>query len=391
MMRKRLLVLISFGTIFATMLTACTLPNPKVEHPNDYGDFTITQLGSISNNHAAQGTTAYANHLFVCDKYGYCHMYTLPDMEFVDKFALGSMNQTDGPTQNHSNQMMFGPEKFDDDDPYPLLYVTTGYSNDHDMTGAYYAKCSVERILYNEERGWYAEIVQTIEFNDKANIPDNDFNGTLTKMYKNGKFLYTTGNGYDASAGYEKIGYGWPHFYVDSAPTEETEDKLYIYSTRFRGSEHWENEAKEDYGIIDFKENNSYIFTTFEMPDLPDDEEDEDYGKTVTLYPKDILGQFETEFDAYAFQGGTMRGGRIYHAYGDGKQEEKYRDAILVFDIVNQRKVGKLELHTTKIASWEPECCFFYSGKLCVSAYNKDENNKMVNIYSFDFDNTDHK
>lgn len=384
-MKKRIITLLSVGMLCIMVLTGCGESKTKVEHPSDYSDFTLTQITSIANGHAAQGTAVYANDLFICDKYGYCHMYTLPDGEFVDKFALGSMNQAEGPTQNHSNQMMFGPEKFDEDDPYPLLYVTTGYSNDHDATGAYYAKCSVERIRHSDERGWYAEIVQTIEFNDKDNIPHGDINGVLTEMYKDGKFLYTSGNDYDASAGYEKIGYGWPHFYVDAAPTEETEDKLYIYSTRFRGSEHFENEAKKDYGIVDFKQDNNYIFTTFEMPDLPDDENDEDYGKTVTLYVRDIIEQFETEFDTYAFQGGTMYGGRIFHSYGDAKQEEKHRDAILVFDIATQKKIGKLELHTTKMASWEPECCFFYEGKLSVSAYNMNENNQIVNIYSFDF------
>ena len=387
-MRKQLLTFLSISMLTITFLTGCGTKT-KVEHPNDYSNFTLTQITSIANNHAAQGTAAYANDLFICDKYGYCHMYTMPDGEFVDKFPLGSMNSAEGPTQNHSNQMMFGPEKFDDDDPYPLLYVTTGYSNDHDGTGTYYAKCSVERIRHSEERGWYAEIVQTIAFNDKEKIPEDNMNGTLSKMYKDGKFLYTSGNEYDASAGYQKIGYGWPHFYIDSAPTDATEDKLYIYSTRFRGSEHWENEAKKNYAKSNFEQDNSYIFTTFEIPDLPDDEDDEDYGKTVTLYPKDIIGQFETKFDTYAFQGGTMCGGRVFHSYGDGKQKGKHRDAILVFDIAEQKKVGKLELHTTKMASWEPECCFFYDGKLSLSAYNMNEDNQIVNIYSFDFEIVD--
>ena len=385
-MKKKLQTLLSICILSTMLLTGCGSQKDKINHTNNYNDFTLEQITSIANGHACQGTAAYENSLFIADKYGYCYMYNLPDGEFVDKFALGSMNSADGPTQNHSNQMMFGPEKFDEDDSYPLLYVTTGYSNDHDASGAYYAKCSVERILYSEGRGWYAEIVQTIEFNDKANIPDDDINGTLTEMYKDEKFLYTSGNGYDASAGYQKIGYGWPHFYVDSAPTDETEDKLYIYSTRFRGSEHWENEAKKDYYISNFEQDNNYIFTTFEMPDLPDDEGDENYGKTVTLYPKDIIDQFQTEFDTYAFQGGTMYNGRIFHSYGDGKQEEKHRDAIRVYDIVEKRNIGKLELHSTKMASWEPECCFFYEGNLSVSAYNMNENNPIVNIYSFEFD-----
>lgn len=378
-MKKKVQAILSIYILLVLFLTGCNIQKTK--------NFTLEEVTSITNGHAAQGTAAYADNLFICDKYGYCYMYTLPDGEFVDKFALGSMNETDGPAQNHSNQMMFGPEKYDEDDPYPLLYVTTGYSNDHDASGAYYAKCSVERIRHSEDRGWYAEIVQTIEFNDEANIPDDDINGTLTEMYKDGKFLYTSGNGYDASAGYQKIGYGWPHFYVDGAPTDKTEGKLYIYSTRFRGSESFEDEAKKEYNITDFEQDNSYIFTSFDMPDLPKSEKDEAYGKTVTLYPKDIIGQFETEFDTYFFQGGTMYGGRIFHAYGDGKQDQKHRDAILVFDVTTEKRIDKLELHTTEAAAWELECCFFYEGNLYVSAYNKNKIFPIVNIYSIHFEN----
>lgn len=376
-MKQRIKALLSAIILLIIFLTGCNF--------SKYNSFTLNQVTSISNGHAAQGTAAYAGNLFICDKYGYCYMYTLTNGEFIAKFPLGSMDESDGPTQNHSNQMMFGPEKFDESDPYPLLYVTIGHSNDHDETGAYYGKCSIERIRYAETKGWYAEIVQTIEFNDEANIPDSDIDGVLTKMYKNGKFLYTLGNGYDTAYGYQKIGYGWPHFYVDSAPTADTEGKLYIYSTRFRGAEPYEEKAKKEYNITSFETDNSYIFTSFHMPDLPKSENDEAYGKTVTLYPKDIISQFETEYDTYYFQGGTMYGGRIYHAYGDGKQNVKYRDAILVFDVTEESKINKLELHKTEVAAWELECCFFYEGDLWVSAYNKNKFNQTVNIYRFKF------
>lgn len=378
-MKQRMKEALSVMILSSIILTGCNFLKSN--------NFTLNQVTSISNGHAAQGTAAYAGNLFICDKYGYCYMYTLKNGEFIAKFPLGSMDESDGPTQNHCNQMMFGPKKFDEADPYPLLYVTTGHSNDHDETGAYYGKCSIERIRYDETKGWYAEIVQTIEFNDEANIPDSDMDGTLNEMYKNGKFLYTSGNGYDASTGYQKMGYGWPHFYVDSAPIAETKGKLYIYSTRFRGAESYEKEAKEDYHITSFEEDNSYIFTSFNMPDLPKSESDKAYGETVTLYPKDIISQFETEYDTYYFQGGTMHSGRIYHAYGDGKQDEKYRDAILVFDVSKEEKIDKFELHTTKVAAWEPECCFFYEDILYVSAYNKNKFNQMVNIYRLEFEN----
>ena len=376
-MKQRIKETLSVMILFVIILTGCNLSKSN--------NFTLNQVTSISNAHAVQGTAAYAGNLFICDKYGYCYMYTLTNGKFIAKFALGSMDESDGPTQNHCNQMMFGPEKFEQADPYPLLYVTTGYSNDHDKTGAYYGKCSIERIRHSKTKGWYSEIVQTIEFNDEANIPDNNIDGTLTQMYKNGKFLYTSGNGYDATVGYQKIGYGWPHFYVDSSPTTKTRGKLYIYSTRFRGTESYEDKAKEKYNITSFEQDNRYIITSFVMPVLPESENDESYGKTVTLYPKDIIGQFETAYDTYFFQGGTMHNGRIYHAYGDGKQNKKYRDTILIFDVAKGKKIKKLELHTTEVAHWELECCFFYEDNLWVSAYNKNKLNPTINIYSFKF------
>ena len=360
-------------------------------HCYDGDSFEVEKLVSITNGHACQGTAIWEDTLLICNKYGNCYMYTLPKAEFVAEFPLGSFDDSDEPTQNHSNQMMFGPEKFDDSDPLPLLYVTTGYSNDHDATGAYYAKCSVERIRQDASGKWYAEIVQTIEFNDAANIPDADINGTLGQMYQDGKFLYVSGNGYDAAAGYEKIGYGWPHFYVDMAPTAETEGKLFLWSARFRGSEYWENQNREAYGITDYYEDNNYIITQLSLPALPESEEDPAYGAVVTLYLKDIEDQFQTEFPVYAFQGGTMYRGKLYHSFGDARQDEKHRDTLVVWDIADRAIVANLPLHKTAMASWEPECVCVYNGDLALSTYNMDDTNMTVDLYIFGYvaDETD--
>lgn len=356
------------------------------EYHNYNGDsFELQKLVTLANDHACQGTAIYEDTLLICNKYGYCYMYQLPDGELIAEFPMASFDDSDNPTQNHSNQMMLGAAKFDESDPFPLLYITTGYSNDHDPSGAYYAKCSVERVLYDESKGWYAEQVQLIEFNDAANIPDKDINGTLSEMYVDGKFPYVSGNGYDASAGYEKIGYGWPHFYVDQAPTEATEGKLFIWSARWRGSESWEKKNKEKYEFTDYVTDNNYIITTFDLPELPESENDPAYGATVTLYPKDIQDQFQTPFDVFAFQGGTMYNGKLYHSFGDAQQHEKHRDTIRVWDIAEQKLVGRLALHTTEMADWEPECVCIYNGDLALSAYNMDDASKAVNIYIFGY------
>lgn len=358
---------------------------PFEYHDYDGDNYDISRLYSFYG-HVAQGGAIFEETFFVCDKYGYCYMYDLGDGSLIAQFPLGSFNNSDTPFQNHSNQMMFGAQRFSPDDPFPLLYVTTGYSNDHDETGAYYCKGSVERILYKEGRGWYAEVVQTIEINDAENIPDGDINGTLTQMYQDGKFPYVSGNGYDAAAGYEKIGYGWPHFYVDSDPTPASMGKLFIFSARWRGSESWEKQNHEKYDFTDYVTDNAYIFTVFDLPALPASESAEDgYGQTVTLYPRDIIDQFTTEFDVFAFQGGTMYQGRIYHSFGDAKQTAKHTNNIRVWDVAQRRIVARLDLHDSIMADWEPECCCIYRGELALSTYNMDANNKIVNLYVFGY------
>lgn len=360
-------------------------------HDYDGSAFQVEQLTHIVNDHACQGTAIWEDTMVVCKHTGYCYLYTLPKGECVGEFPLVSFNDGETAEKNHCNQMMFGPNKFDESDPLPLLYVTTGYSNDHDPSGAYWAKCSVERILQDENGKWYADLVQTIEFNDAANIPDKNINGTLKKMYQDGKFLYVSGNGYDASAGYEKIGYGWPHFYVDMAPTEATSGKLFIWSTRFRASEYWEKESKKRYDFSNYKKDNNYIVTQFDLPALPESEADAAYGATVTLYPKDIQHQFQTPFTTYAFQGGTMYRGKIYHSFGDGQQLPKHRDAIVVWDIAQEAIVATVPLHNTAIGALEPECVCIYNGELALSTYNKDKNNMAVDLFIFGYvaDQTD--
>ncbi len=372
--------------LFSLLFTACSAPQPRLNESDNNAenyntsDLVPEKLLTIANNHASQGTAIYKNTLLICNKHGYCYMYRLPDGEPIADFPLASYDNSDTPRQNHSNQMMFGPKKFDDGDPFPLLYITTGHSGKHDSTGAYYAKCSVERILFDAEKGWHSQIVQTIEFNDEENIPDENLDGYLTQMYQNGRFLYTSGNGYRASEKLQKIGFGWPHFYVDASPTDITSEKLYIFSSRFCGTYVEENIIQENMTFTDDALNH-YIITEFRMPKLPASEDDSSYGDTVTLYPKDITDQFETPFHMYAFQGGTMYHGKIYHAFGYGTQEPKQQNGILVFDISRRKISAKLDLSTTSMARLELECCCIYNGELALSAYNMNKYDKEVYMY----------
>lgn len=385
-----------------TTLEALTIPATGSLTHHDY-DGNQDEGTHILDVTGGQGNAIYGNILVACTKYGECTMYDMLTGNEIASFNLGSYNKstlttdpdrvgdtTKGNWSNHSNQIMFGPAKFDESDPLPLLYVTTGNSGKHDGTGAYVAKMAIERIRYSAIKGWYAETVQIIEFNDVANIPDqdgndyknmnNNYNATddvLTNMYdaETGKFLYVSGNGYDASAGYQKVGWGWPAWFVDSKPTADTEGKIYIKSARYRTTRAYEPYNKNTYGIDDyFDGGNAYIVTEFNMPALPTSISEADgYGATVTLYTKDIQDQFELEYTYGFTQGGTMYNGRIYYSYGNGKNADansadyaKYvTNAIQVIDIASQKIIAKLDITGTNMGgAREPECCSIWNGEL---------------------------
>lgn len=340
-----------------------------------------------------QGTAVYGDYAFTASNLGYCSVYGISENKRLGGFwfASGTPSVSDNAYANHCNQMMFGSKKFDENDPFPLLYITTGNSGNHDKDGSYISKCAVERIFYDEENDtWTSELVQTIQFNDSANIPDSDKDGDLLEMFdkESKKFYYASGNGYDAAAGYQKIGWGWAASFVDMSPTDATEDKFFLFCPRFRTTTSYEPANIEKYGLTDYYTDNNYIITTFNMPSLPASENDPAYGNTVTLYPKDIIHQFETEYDIYVTQGGAMYQGRIYYSFGwEAPYGEKHANGIRIFDIATERIVSRIDLSQDRdilgTGEKEPECCAFYNGKLVLSA--KGANNSPGNVlYIFD-------
>lgn len=404
------------GNTKTTLAEVTIAPEKRVEYDTNYtqdSNFAVTKLMTTSGG---QGNSIYGNTLVCCDNKGNCNMYDLVTGNLIASFQLGSYNSGTLPDDaeraegtaagnwtNHSNQVMFGPAKFDESDPLPLLYVTTGNSGAHDGTGAYIAKCAVERIRQKENGEWYAETVQIIEFNDWACIPDQDGNpnknmntngtsDTLINMYnaETGKFMYVDDptTAVDESK-WQKIGWGWPASFVDSDPTEKTAGKFYLYSARYRTTAEYEENNRTVYGNGDANWNyynegvNAYIITEFNLPALPTSESDPNYGGTVTLYAKDILDQFETEYEIGVTQGGTMYRGRIYYSYGwNGEATNLYkRNGIQVFDIAQKKIVAKLALYNhEEIQPTEPECCSIWNGHLVLGV-----NGSGYRIFVFDY------
>ena len=331
-----------------------------------------------------QGGTVYENYFVNGYNYGMINIYDLESSNPttpIAEFKLASYAGSDVASgyRNHTNQIMFGAEKWDVDDPFPLLYVTTGNTGDQQSDGSYISKCAVERIVYDGTTGeWSSQLVQTIQFADGGGV------GYTYADYVRGEgFIYESTPTWTNSKGYQKVCWGWPASFVDSDPTETTNGKFYIFSARFRTTvayeNTWTNHYAGQYDDFCYFTDNAYIITEFDLPELPKSEAE--FAQTVTLNPSDIMDQFATEFDVYYTQGGTMYQGKLYYSFGNevnSNEDEYQRNQIRVWDIKEQEIVGRINLKATSFNLDEPECCMFYKSKLCV-------NTQKLHLYSFDF------
>ena len=378
---------------------------------NYYGTYREKLLMTMENvqpegvaRGAYQGMAIYGEYVVQCYNSGYVNIYDLGMEDPGSPMAVFKLaSYHDGSEamrpegeqwdsefyRNHCNQVMFGAKKWDESDPFPLLYVTTGKKGWKMEDGSYIAKCAVERILYDKETGeWSSQLVQIIEYNDCNYVDEGSGRDGIVTL-KNGKFTYSDTEKWKNTEGYEVPCWGWPAGFVDSCPTDVTEDKYFLFSARFStsyaavgvtSSGDYSNAIKR----FNYTDHNCYIITQFSLPELPKAEDE--FGKTVTLTPADIENQFTTEYDIWGTQGGTMYKGRIYYSYGFGAQpgDELFTrkcNGIRVFDIATEQIVAKIDLwKDSEMRTKEPECCAIYQGKLALN-YNTGENN----LWMFDY------
>lgn len=348
-------------------------------------DFSMEAL--VNLDASMQGTAIFGEYLFVANNKAEVLVYDIPSGEQLGQFLLASatphLDKSD-PHANHSNSMMFSTQKWDENDPFPLLYISTGNTGDfYDTDGSYIAKCAVERIVMTADAdgklSFSSQMVQTIAYADRdyVVIDSEKYNGsveTFKSMYKDGRFTYVGNDTWSNPENYQKVAWGWPASFVDSDPTEKTIGKFYLHSARFRTTEKWEGLNKEIYGDKDFNyyKDNAYIVTEFDLPELPESEAE--FGRTVTLYPSNITDQFETEFDIYFTQGGTLYQGKIYYPFGNGgAYGSTTANGIRIFDLEQERIVARLDLSADRIGmgAKEPECCCIYKGMLAFSSAKK--------------------
>jgi len=262
-----------------------------------------------------QGFAVHENIGFVLYHSGVGAAYDLSSRQKqpIGVFKLGSFNDgsPDERYANHANDAMFG--KIMPGEEFPLMYVTAGNSGESDEYG-YIAYCAVEQIRQNN--GIYtSELVQRI-------------------FYKNDGIEKTK---------YQTPGWGWPASLVDTDG-----GFYYMLSARYRTKK---SLAKED---------NIYIITKFHLPDPTIGD--------VTLYPTDIVEQFELPFNVFCTQGGTLRDGKIWYMFGFGNQN--YPDALRVIDLKAREYAVCEDLSEAPFADQEVECCAFCGDRLLINTQN---------------------
>ena len=261
---------------------------------------------------SVQGFATYGNFGGVLFHTGICAIYDLVsrNKKPIGVFPLGSYNDgtPDKRYINHANDAMFG-EKLDGEE-FPLLYVTAGNSGDSDENG-YIGYCAVEQIR-RKNGGFYSTTVQKI-------------------YYRNDGIEKTK---------YQPPGWGWPASLVDTEG-----GWYYMFSARYR--------TRKEFSRPD----NVYIVTKFRLPSPQEGD--------VTLYPLDIVEQFELPFDVYITQGGTLRNEKIWYMFGFGTND--CPNALRVIDLKAKKYELCEDLSKTPFANEEVECCAFYGDKLLIN------------------------
>lgn len=260
-----------------------------------------------------QGMDICKGQIFALHDGGTCHVYDLRTKAPLGHFALASQRKG-----NHSNTANFGIERVKGA-TYPVLYVSLGKPGDRDEF-----VCYVESITRKNGQ-FSSQLVQSIRFDQ------SDFTAHQWQPI-----------------------WGCPNWVVD-----KERGFLWAFSAIKRTI----------VKVTGPFSSNKYVATKFRLPRLAE-------GAQVTLTAADVLDQAIMEFDAYATQGGTMKDGKIYYAFGFGKVGTKTPAKIRVYDTDKRTIVGRLDLEGQ--VNEEPEDISIYRGAL----YLNTNSNK---IYRFAF------
>lgn len=193
-------------------------PEPKVE-------FNQKGIETQRSKESVQGTAVWGDLLFSMRNTGLCVVIDMKKKELVSEFKLASYGE-----MNHANDAFFGPDKYDENDKFPLIYISQCKDKPVKEIGlpetdSHSRLCFVERILTDETgKPVGTQIVQLIYLKlSKKHSRLMEFDP------KNPQYLYTFGN----TVGNEKPGnhiifqrLPFPKFSKDKFFVELSEDDI---------------------------------------------------------------------------------------------------------------------------------------------------------------------
>lgn len=119
-----------------------------------------------------QSAAAYGDYaVFVTDRHTYFYFYNLKKKKYVYTLSMQKGNGVDyqGATLYHCNQSTFGPDKYSEEDDFPLLYISQHARGDLRHFVEVFRIHSVWDENTNEYTSFSAELVQTIYFPPMTN------------------------------------------------------------------------------------------------------------------------------------------------------------------------------------------------------------------------------
>lgn len=132
---------------------------PRVS--TDERHFVATGKVSTITSVSCQGGACYGDYLFMfTENNTTCWMYDLASETLVQTIEIPS-EERGFVSQCHANTVNFGTEKYDADDPFPLIYVSTGYA-----AGGYSGALAYRIVPTTESDAttYSLMLVQTIKF-----------------------------------------------------------------------------------------------------------------------------------------------------------------------------------------------------------------------------------
>ena len=254
-----------------------------------------------------QGMDIVKNKIFVLHDGGSCHVYDFKTKKVISSFDLASKRKG-----NHCNTGNFGVEKVKGAS-FPVMYISLGKPGDVDEI-----VCMVESFTMHNGK-FSSKIVQRIKM-DQSQFE---------------------------SKGLKPI-WGCPNWVVD-----KERKHLWAFSAIKRTIR----------SVTGPFETNKYVAVKYRLPKLSE-------GKEVVLTAADVLDEAVMEFDAYATQGGTMKDGKIYYAFGFGKKHPESPSQLRVYD--TDKRIIAQRYDLTDDVPEEPEDVAVYKGKIFLNT-NSDK------------------